>query len=79
MGAKAEVGVGARTQVSKTVLKVFCKSSLEYLGTSIAVTGVRTKGGFVFEGPASYSKKFDLKSRKESEEVTEGVMEGHSQ
>ena len=36
--ARAEAGVEVRVQISRTALKVCCKSSLEYLRTSVALT-----------------------------------------
>ena len=63
--AGAEMGTG--TQASRTVLKIRCKSSLEYLGTSIA-----TAGAFGPRDSADCLENSDLEGGEESERATEG-------
>lgn len=79
-GAEVGVGVGARTEVraSKTVLRICYKLSLEYLETLITMTRATAMREFVFVGLISYSKNFDLGSRKKSREATKKVTEGCS-
>ena len=71
----AEVGVGAR--VSKTTLRILCKSFSENLGTLVAATGASARKSFVLEGPAGWLDNLSPNSegREESERVTEGVVE----
>ena len=57
-GAGAEAGAGARA--SKTVLRICCKLSLEYWGTSVAVVG-----DFSLRGSASCLENSDLGCEKE--------------
>ena len=45
IGARARMEVGAGTQAPKTVLRIRCKSSLEYLGILVAIAGALTTGG----------------------------------
>ena len=68
----AGAGVGARAGVraSKTVLKICCKLSSEYLEISVVAAG-----GFSLRGLAGYSENSDLEDREESR----GAMEEHSQ
>ena len=59
----AGMGVGARAQVSKTVLRIRWKSSLEYLGISVAETTVT--GGFAPKDPTGYLENFDSEGGEE--------------
>ena len=59
-------------QASRTALRIFCKSSLEYLGTLVLVTGVSATGGFVHEGLAGWSD--NLSPNSEGEEALGGAM-----
>ena len=74
--ARAKTGVGAGTRASRTVLKIRCKSSSEYLGILLAATGALATGGFV-ESPVGWSGNSSPDSRggKESEGATEGATE----
>ena len=72
-GARAETGA----QASRTALKIYCKSFLEYLGISIAVAGAIAMGSFVLEGSAGCLENSNLGDREESEEITEEAMERH--
>ena len=49
------MGVGAGAQASRTALKIFCKSFLEYLGILLAVTRASAKRSFVLEGLTGWS------------------------
>ena len=71
-GVKAEARAGA--WASKIVLKICCKSSSEYLGTSVVETIVT--GGFALKDPAGYSENSDSGSGEESWGATKGVTEG---
>ena len=81
-GISKTAGAGAGMRASKTVLKIFYKSSLEYLGTFIAATGVTTTGGFVFKGlvGCSDNPSPNLRGGQELEGATKGatkrLMEG---
>ena len=70
--AEMRVGVGARVWASKTVLKIRCKSSLEYLGTSVTVVGTTGIGSFTPESLASCSKNSNLGVEDKSGGATEG-------
>ena len=59
-------GVEAGAQASKTVLKIRCKSSLEYLKTSVVVVGVTVMEDFAPKNQASCLKNSDLGDREES-------------
>ena len=48
---RAETGVGAGASASRTALKIYCKSSLEYLGTLVVAGGALAIKGFDFKGP----------------------------
>ena len=67
-GAGVEAGPGARA--SRTVLKICCISSLEYLGTLVVAAW-----NFGLRGLLVYSKDSDLKGKEELKGVTEGVTE----
>ena len=60
------------------VLRIRCKSFMEYLGTLVAASEVLMTGDFVFEGPTGALDNLspDLADEKESKEVTEGVVKG---
>ena len=81
-GARAEAGAVAaaevRARVFKTVLRILCKSSLEYLGTLVVVTEASATGGFIPEGPAGWSDNLspDSEDGKEPKRITEGATEG---
>ena len=69
------MGAGARAY--KTALKIYCKSSLEYLGT-LVVAGGELARGFDPKGLAGWSDNLlpDLGGGEESGEAMEGVTEG---
>ena len=50
-GARTGAGVGTRARASRTVLKILCKSSSEYLETLVVVEALATEG-LAPEGPA---------------------------
>ena len=89
MGAKAGVGAGAKTgtrarmgaeagtRASRTVLKIRCKSFLEYLGILVAAAGALATKGFVLESAAGWSNNssLDLEGREESGKAMEGAAE----
>ena len=60
-----EVEAEAGVWVSKTVLRIRCKSSLEYLGALIVVAETTAIGVFALENPAGYLENFDLGDGKE--------------
>ena len=60
-----EAGAKAGAQTSKTALRIFCKSSSEYLGTLVAVAGDSAPGG-----PLGCSKNSDLGGGEEPEGAT---------
>ena len=72
----------AGVRASRTALKIFYKSSSEYLGTLVATTGALAAGGFVPEGPAGWSDNWSPdsgggeESEGETERTTEGAIEG---
>ena len=68
--------MGTGAQASRTALKILCKSSLEYLGTPVAV-GALAMGGFVPEGLAGWSDNLspDSKDGEESGGATKGAAE----
>ena len=82
-GARVGRGVGVRTQAFKTVLKIFCKSSSEYLRILVAVLRVTVMGDLISKGLVECLINFppDLRDGKESggatKRVTERAMEGH--
>ena len=68
--AGTRVGAEARVWVSKTVLRICCKLSLEYLRILIAAAEIIKMRSFTLEGPAGYLKNFDLRDREESGRAT---------
>ena len=90
-GAGAGIGTGARTEAgvgtgagaesgalgSKTALRIFCKSSLEYLRILVAAR-VLAMGSFGPEGLAGWLDNLspDLGDREESRGATKGATEG---
>ena len=76
-GVGAEVETGPRA--SRMVLKICCKSSLEYLGMLLAAVGALATGSFVAEGLAGWSDNLSADSgdREETEKATKGAIEGH--
>ena len=78
--AEARAGVGAKVgaRASKTALRILCKSSSEYLGILVVVTGASAIEGFVSKGPVRWLdiSSPDSEGREESSGATEGVMEG---
>ena len=79
-GARARTGAGAGTWASRTVLRIRCKLSSEYLGIPSVAAGALATGGFV-EGPARFSENLlpDSGDGEESGGVTKGVAEERSQ
>ena len=70
--ARAGVGVKAETgaRASRPVLKIRCKLSSEYLGTSVAMTTMAAIEDFVSKSLAGYLKNSNSGSRED----LEGVM-----
>ena len=70
--------------MSRTSLRIFCKSFSEYLGILVAATGASAMGGFAPEGSAGLSDNSlpDSGGGEESggatERAKEGVTEGRS-
>ena len=64
-------GVGARA--SRTALKIYCKSSSEYLGILVAAAGDFSPWGLL-----GCSENSDLGGRKEPGGATEGAIERRS-
>ena len=79
--AGARTGAGAGTQVSRTILKIRCKSSLEYLRRIVTARGELAKEGFVPEGHVGWSDNLSPNSRggEESRGVREEAVEERSQ
>ena len=69
-GTGAGAGAGAGARASRTVLRIRCKSSSEYLGILVSA------GGFGPGGPLGYSEISDLGDREESGRALEGATEG---
>ena len=59
MGAKAIIRARAGTRASRTVLRIRCKSSSEYLGILLAAAGALATGGFV-KGSMGWSDNLSL-------------------
>ena len=76
-GAGARTGAGARIQTSRTVLKIRCKSSSEYLGILVAAARALAMGCFVPKGSADWSDNLssDSGGREESGGATEGAVD----
>ena len=76
--AEAETRTGVKTQASRTVLRILCKISLEYLGIFVAASGATVMGGFVLKGPAGGLDNLspNLGGKKEPRGATEGATEG---
>ena len=66
VGAGAGTGEETGVQISKTVLKICCKSSSEYLEISVAVAG-----DLNLRGLADYLKNSDIEGEKELARATE--------
>ena len=79
MGAGARTRAEARTQASRTVLRIRCKSSSEYLGILLAAAGPLATESFV-KGPAGWSDNSlpDSGGGKESRGATEGAAKERS-
>lgn len=78
-GARTKARTGARA--FRTILKIFCKLSLEYLKTLVLAIGAISTGSFVLKGPADYLDSLSPNSEcgKESRRATEGATEKHFQ
>ena len=78
MGAGTGAGMGTGARASIPALRIFCKSSLEYLGKLVAAIGASTTGCFAPESPAGWSDNLspDSRGREELEGVMEGAKEG---
>ena len=78
-GAGARTGAGTGTRASRTVLRIRCKSSSEYLGILLAAAGALAMGAFV-KGPAGWLDNLSPNSEggEESRGATEGAAEQRS-
>ena len=73
-GAKARTGAEMGVWASRTVLKILCKSSLEYLGTLVVATRAIAIRDFVSMRLMRYLDT--LSSNSEGEEDSGRAMEG---
>ena len=71
--AGAGAGAGAGARASRTALRIYCKSSSEYLGTLVVAAGDFGPGG-----PSGYSEISDPGGGEEPRRAIEGPTEGRS-
>ena len=67
MEARAGVRARAGARASRTALRIYCKSSLEYWGILVAATRVLAMRGFVSEGLVGWSDNFSEVERSQGE------------
>ena len=70
---RAGAGMKAGAQASRTVLKIYCKSSLEYLGTLVAAVG-----DFSLKCPLNHLENFNSEGEKKPGRAIEEVIKRRS-